>query len=133
MKLITKDTGYALRILLYMSQYRCRSVSVKQIVKNVGVPYAFTRRICRILSDKKILFSRRGKGGGFMLCRNPGSISIKEIIEIFQGDISFLDCFIKGDPCFRIKKCTVRKRLKIIEKQVKNNLKKITIKELLRG
>jgi len=133
MKLVTKDTGYALRILLYMAENRCRSVSVGEIINNVNIPRAFSRRICQVLSNKKILSSRKGKGGGFMLCRRPEVISVKEIIGIFQGKIEFLDCFLKGHLCSRIKKCPVRRKLKVIEKEVEDKLNKITIKELLEG
>jgi len=131
MKLITKDTGYALRILVYMAQERCRSVSVKDIARGVGIPHPFARRICQTLSSKRILSSRKGKNGGFMLCRKAESISVKEIIGIFQGNIEFLDCFIKGHICSRIRKCSVRKKLKTIEKEVAVKLGNITLKELL--
>ncbi len=133
MKLITKDTGYALRILVYMAQQKPGMLSVRRIARGVGVPHAFARRICQRLSKKKIISSQKGKGGGFVFCGKPSEISVRDIIRIFQGEIEFLDCFIRGHICGRIKRCTLRKKLKALEKDVAVRLDRITLKDLLKG
>ncbi len=132
MQLITKDTGYALRILIHMAQRRCRLLSVREIARKVNIPYAFARRICQNLRKKNIISVQKGKGGGFMFCGRAKDVSVRDIILIFQQDIEFVDCFIRGHLCGKIKKCPLREKLKALEKEVSAKLAKITLKDLLR-
>ena len=131
MKLMTKDTGYALRILVYMAQHKGGLFPVRRIARGVEVPHAFARRICQMMSKKKVISSQKGKGGGFMFSGNLGDVSVMDIIRIFQGEIEFLDCFIRGHICGRIKGCKLRKKLKALEKEVALKLDRITLKDLL--
>ena len=132
MKLITRNTDYALRALCYIAK-RKNLVAVDELVQKLGVPRSFIRKILQQLNKKNILASFKGQGGGFKLKTSHGRVNIVEIMRIFQGPVEFSGCMLKKDICPNIGKCALRKRLRVIEKDMLRQLKSITIASLIQG
>jgi Rrf2 family protein len=129
MKLITRNTDYALRAICYISKNK-NIVTVDELVKRLGVPRPFMRKILQQLNKKRILVSSKGQGGGFKLKLLPGEIHIVKIMRIFQGPVGLNGCFLKKDICPNRGKCVLRKKLNSIEENVFKQLKEITIASL---
>ncbi len=130
MKLITRNTDYALRALCYISRHKT-VVAVDELVKKLGVPRSFMRKILQRLNKKSILESFKGQGGGFKLKASPEKIYIIDIMHIFQGQVGLNGCFLKKNICPNKGKCVLRKKLRLIEDNVLKQLKKITIASLV--
>lgn len=129
MKLITRNTDYALRAICYISKNK-NIVTVDELVKRLGVPRPFMRKILQQLNKKRILVSSKGQGGGFKLKLLPEEIHIVKIMRIFQGPVGLNGCFLKKDICPNRGKCVLRKKLNSIEENVFKQLKEITIASL---
>ncbi|HQP91702.1 MAG TPA: Rrf2 family transcriptional regulator, partial [Candidatus Omnitrophota bacterium] len=67
MRLITKNTDYAVRALVFMGANQKVFVSARQISEAQGIPYQFLRRILNELILAKLVISKEGVGGGFRL------------------------------------------------------------------
>jgi len=132
MKLITRDTDYAIRALCFIAKNEGRIVSVSGLVKAVGVPRPFIRKILQILNKKGLLISYKGKGGGFRLNRVPVDMNVLELIEAFQGPFELSEHKFKGRACLYIKKCRLREKICKIEKQLAIKLRNITIASLIK-
>ena len=130
MKLITRNTDYALRAICYMSRQK-NLVTVDELVKMLGVPRQFMRKILQQLNKEKILKSYKGQGGGFKLKASPGKIYIAEIMRIFQGQLGLNGCFLKKDICPNKGKCVLRKKINSIEEDVLRQLKAINVASLV--
>jgi Rrf2 family protein len=130
MKLITRNTDYALRALCYIAK-RKSIVTVDELVAKLGVPRPFMRKILQCLNKKGILVSCKGQGGGFRLKAGSGKVSVIEIMRVFQGNIQLNGCFLKKDVCPNRPKCALRKHLRSIEQEVLRRLKAITIGSLI--
>ena len=130
MKLITRNTDYALRALCYISKNK-DIVTVDELVKKLGVPRPFMRKILQQLNRKRILGSFKGQGGGFRLEALPEKINIIDIMRIFQGQVSLNGCLLKKSVCPNKGKCVLRKKIHSIEKNVFKQLKEITIASLI--
>jgi len=130
MKLITRNTDYALRALCYISKQKT-VVAVDELVAKLGVPRSFMRKILQQLKKKRILDSFKGQGGGFRLKALPEKINIVEIMRIFQGQVSLNGCFLKKNICPNRGKCILGKKIRSIEEDVLQQLKDITIASLL--
>jgi len=131
MKLITRDTDYAVRALSYIAKSKKELVSVEELVKKTRIPRPFLRKILQILNKKKILQSFKGKGGGFKLAILPANIYLFELIKIFQGPFNINKCTFKQRICPDMKTCPLRKKVTQIEKNVLSELKSITIGSLI--
>jgi Rrf2 family protein len=132
MKLITRNTDYGLRAICYIAKQN-KIVTVTELVKELGVPRPFLRKILQRLSQKKILESYRGQKGGFKLKAAPGKIYIIQIMRIFQGAMGLNGCFLKKDICPNRKKCILRKKIHVIENNALTQLKQINIASLVKG
>lgn len=130
MKLITRNTDYALRAICYIAKKK-RVVTVDELVNKLGVPKPFMRKILQHLSKKEILESYKGQGGGFKLRVSPEKIYITEIMRVFQGHLGLNGCFLKKNICPNKGKCVLRKKISFIESHALKQLKAINIASLL--
>ncbi|MFA5310744.1 MAG: Rrf2 family transcriptional regulator [Candidatus Omnitrophota bacterium] len=131
MKLITRNTDYALRAICFIAESGKEVVSVSSLFEALGVPRPFLRKILQILHNHGVLKSWRGKSGGFSLLRGPKTIFLWDIMRIFQGRFCLNECFLRKRLCPNIKKCILRGKINRIEKYVFSELKEITIDCLL--
>lgn len=132
MKLITRDTDYAIRAICYIAGQKQRVVTVAELVKELRIPYSFLRKILQTLNKRKILRSNKGRGGGFELSVVSNRIYLSDLMEIFQGTLTLNECFLKRLACPNIKICPLRKKLKNIENYVFKQLRSITAASLLK-
>jgi Rrf2 family protein len=127
MKLITRDTDYAIRALCYIAKNKNALVSVSQLVKELSMPRPFLRKILQVLNRKKFLRSYKGLGGGFKLNIPAEKIFLLGLMEVFQGPCRLSEHTFKNTLCPHTRRCRLKKRLDAIEKYVIKNLKDISI------
>ncbi|MCX5709209.1 MAG: Rrf2 family transcriptional regulator [Candidatus Omnitrophica bacterium] len=132
MKLITRDTDYALRAVCFIVKNK-KTVSVPELVRELNIPRPFLRKILQVLSRKGIVRSFKGKGGGFTLGLPPEKIYLLDLLRIFQGPLKLNECTLNKKRCPKISNCPLSKKLSGIEKQVLRELKPITIASLIKG
>lgn len=131
MKLITRDTDYAIRALCYIAKNEKETISVKELVTRLKIPRPFLRKILQVLNNEKILKSHKGKSGGFKLAKTPCKIGLLELMKIFQGPFKLSEHIFKNSPCPHVKICRLKKNLDNIERYVIYKLKDLTLASLL--
>lgn len=133
MKLINRDTDYAVRALVHMSRSPQKVSSAKVLVEELHIPRAFSRRLLQVLSKKGILQSVKGKGGGFSFRKSPAKIKLKDLVEIFQRDFNETRCIFKKKICPDIGTCPLRHKIRDIERKVADELAAVSIADLIKG
>lgn len=133
MKLITRDTDYSVKALIYIARSNGRVVSITELVDEIGTPRPFLRKILQSLSAEGILKSHKGKNGGFELAKKPENIFLIEIMEIFQGKFKLSECLFKKDICPNINNCTLKSEIDALELMVEDRLKGTTLASLVSG
>ena len=131
MKVLTKNTDYAVRALLVLGAHEDDYVSAKKISEEQGIPYQFLRRILQELCRHGFVRTKEGARGGFMLDRGPESIKIREVIEIFQGKVELSECMFRKQICSNRANCVLRHEIMRIEQMVNREFEQITIGKLL--
>jgi len=131
MKLITRNTDYALRAICLIAKNKKKAFSVSYLVNELGVPKPFLRKLLQVLHSKGILDSSRGNGGGFSLLKNPKEILLTDIMQIFQGSFCLNECFLSKEACPQTKDCPLRKRLSAIEDYVRKELSSVSVETLI--
>ena len=131
MKLITRDTDYAIRAICLIAKRKNEVVAVKDMVKCLNIPRPFLRKLLQILNKEGILNSYKGVGGGFTMAVPSGRIDIAGLIEIFQGPIRLSEHKLKKRMCPDARACVLKKKLDVIEKDVIEKLRSITIKSII--
>lgn len=108
----------------YKSKQVC---STKIISEKEGIPFDFLEKILSDLEKSKLIKSRKGTGGGYILAKRPDKITTKDIIEVLENTVP-VNCLL----CDRSEKCMSKNVWRKIEKAINKTLKSITLKDLMR-
>ena len=131
MKLITRNTDYAAKALVYIARNNRRMVSVTDLVRELKIPRPFLRKILQVLNRKGILKSYKGKSGGFLLALPADKIFLVDLIKTLQGPLKLNECLFKEKVCPDRNTCLLKRRVDDIERKVIAELKSITIASLV--
>jgi Rrf2 family cysteine metabolism transcriptional repressor len=86
---LTSKSEYALLALVYLArQAGKRAIPVHTIAAAQKIPEKFLEQILLALKRARFLRSVKGQGGGFLLARDPASISLADIIRLFDGALA---------------------------------------------
>ena len=132
MKLITRNTDYAVRALCCIAEQKQEVISADQLVKSLKMPRPFLRKILQTLNKEGLLNSSKGKGGGFTLTISPGKITLTDVMKIFQGPLKLNECKFRKSDCPYVSDCFLKKKIDEIEKEVIAKLKAITITSIIK-
>jgi len=126
---ITKATDYAIRLLTYLVEHGGEGRS-SEISKEIDVPFNHLAKLVQTLARKKYLITRRGKGGGLKLAKDPNQISLAELIEVIEGPVVISDCIFHREDCKFSSTCKARKYLMWARSQFLENLSAKSIFDL---
>lgn len=91
--MLSQKAKYALRALLMLARSDGSSlVQVADIAEQESVPRKFLEIILLELKRHGILYSQRGRGGGYCLARPAEQITFGQVIRIMDGPLAPLPC-----------------------------------------
>jgi Rrf2 family protein len=91
--MLSKRSQYALRALEYLTEkYKSGPVLISEIAKKKKIPLKFLENILLELRKMDVLESKKGKGGGYFLKKDPKNIRVADIIRRVNGPIAMLPC-----------------------------------------
>jgi len=131
MKLLTRDTDYAVRAICCMASKPGRAVTVAELTDDLKMPRPFLRKILQRLSKVGMVMSARGKEGGFRLAKDPYGMTLADFIEAFQGPFSINECIFKKKACPNTKRCVMKRKIDEIEDYVEAQLRSVSIGSIL--
>jgi Rrf2 family protein len=95
-KLSTRSR-YGVRLMTRLAMHHGKgAVLMKDISRLEGISEKYLGQIIIPLRGAGLVSGRRGAGGGYTLCRAPAEVTVKDIVEVLEGDISLVPC--AGDP-----------------------------------
>ena len=96
---ISKKSEYGLHFLTALANTpQQQHLSITTVSKKLGLPYRFLSQIAGQLKKADLVVSREGVKGGYKLKKDPSQITLRQIIEIFDGPIGIVSCQI-GKKC----------------------------------
>jgi len=129
--LITRETDYAVRTVIYLAREGDRIANVTEVAHAMHIPKSFLAKILQRLTKNNILVSTRGVKGGFRLARKPTEISLFDIMMSIQGAATINLCVIDSKKCRLSTTCSVHPVWVDIRKEVEKRLQKHTIAALI--
>lgn len=91
--MLSKKSQYAFKALAYLTEkYNQGPVLISEISKKKKVPLKFLENILLELKKADILDSKKGKGGGYFLKKDPAKVKVATIIRLVNGPIAMLPC-----------------------------------------
>jgi len=124
---LTKRADYALALLALLSERpRGERISLSEM-ESLGMPRAFMAQIAKDLVAGGILVSKEGKGGGYFLAKEPGEITVKEALEVLEGEVLPVDC----GSCEVSDKCSQKGFMSNLGDEISEMLESYTLIDLL--
>ena len=91
--MLSQRAKYALKAMICLAEHEGPApLSVTDIAQRAAVPRAFLEQILSDLKRRNLLISKRGKQGGFLLAREPDTVSFAEIIRNIDGPLALAPC-----------------------------------------
>jgi len=96
MKLSTRSR-YGVRLMTRLAMsHGAGPVLMKDISRREGISEKYLGQIIIPLRKAGLVTGRRGAGGGYTLARVPSEISVRDIVEVLETEVSIVPC--AGDP-----------------------------------
>jgi len=131
MKLSTR-ARYGVRLMLSLSlNYGKGPIFLKDIAKREEISEKYLSLIIIPLRGAGLVNSNRGAYGGYTLAREPSKITLKEIVDVLEGDC-LVNCIKDSSACSRIPTCAARDIWVLLGGKISETLNSITLKKLAR-
>ncbi len=133
MKISTKGR-YGLRILIDIAIHNSNSPRmIKQIAESQQISSKYVSRLILELKNAGFVKSVRGVNGGYILAKSPNAISLLDVVEAMEGEISIVDCVMNSDCCGRCSTCPARNVWKTANDSLRNSLGWLTLASAISG
>ena len=113
--MLSKKTKYGIKALTYLARQENKTpVQIATISKNENISLKFLESILLTLRKNGLLGSKKGKGGGYYLLKEPKEIQMTTIMRILEGPIAMVPCvslnfYEKCEDCPDEETCAVNK------------------------
>jgi len=132
---INRQTDYAVRVVLALAKRgEGARLSSAEIQKEMLIPKAFMPRIVAQLSREGLLNTFPGRDGGLMLPCSASQITLRDVVEAFEGPILLSACLqVKGeDDCPFQANCPVRPKWGRVQVAMLREMASITFEDLVK-
>ena len=111
--MLSKKTKYGIKALTFIARQEGKSpVQSSAIAESENISRKFLESILLTLRKSGFLASKKGKGGGYYLLKEPKEIKMAKVMRILEGPIAMVPCvslnfYEKCDDCPDEKLCSV--------------------------
>jgi len=136
--MLSKKTKYALHALTYLGKHRDKgAVTIHDISEEHGISHKFLENILLELKKAAMLGSKKGKGGGYYLIKEPSDIPLSKVIRLLDGPIALLPCVSLNyyEPCSECKdevSCGINKVMIQVRDETLKILENKTLEDILK-
>ena len=132
MKLSTRSR-YGVRMMYELAlQFGKEAVIIRDIAERQDISEKYLSKLIMPLKGAKLVNSARGSHGGYILARDPSSITLREIVEVMEGGISVVECVKNSEICGRSNECPTRDIWNGLDKSIFSYLESITLEEIVK-
>lgn len=128
---LSKKSDYALIALkdLALSDPDTSS-SAREIARRYEIPTELMAKVLQRLAKIGLVASHQGTRGGYILARPPSQISVADVIQAIDGQVTVTACSEDDETCEQYSKCTIRDPLWRLKDRIVEYLTALTIHEL---
>ena len=128
---LNKLTDYGIVLMAHVARSPEETLhTARSLARETKVPLPTVGKLLRQLSEHKLLSSHRGVNGGYNLAREPGSITVAEIILALEGPIGFTECSVVKGLCNMERSCAIMSNSQIIGDALRDALQHVTLFDL---
>jgi Rrf2 family protein len=128
--MISQTAEYALRAVVFLGHQMGQPCTTANLADDIGAPPDYLAKVMQGLSRAGIVSSQRGLHGGFKLARQPGELTILDVVNA-------VDAFHRVDHCpldrpsHNSGLCPLHRRIDDVMAVAEQTLKETTIADVL--
>jgi len=128
---VTKGTLYAVYVLIYFHRNAAGEVAdLHKLSQLLEAPESYLSKVLQQLHKSGYLASHMGSKGGYRLSKPVEKTTLRDIVNVMQGETLMQECLLEDYNCDRFKKCAVLHHVRDIQRVVNDMLEKLTIGRL---
>jgi Rrf2 family protein len=139
--MLSKKAKYALKALFALAQDNVngqKSMLIAEIARQERIPKKFLEAILLDLKNDGILYSKRGKTGGYALRKTPDQISVGQVIRVIDGPLALIPCasqsaFVPCEECLDVETCAIRLTMRKVRDATASILDSTTLADALKS
>lgn len=136
--MISRKTKYAINALVHLTKRKNEGpILISEIAESEHIPQKFLESILLDLRKAGFLASKKGKGGGYYLLKDPKEINLADVMRLFDGPIALLPCvsytyYERCEECKDEETCGQRDVFMEVRNKTVQMLKKATLTEIIK-
>ena len=136
--MLSKRTKYALKALLALTEHRGdQPVRIADLARQERIPRKFLELILLDLRNQGLVRSQKGKGGGYLLARDPRKVYVGQVVRLFDGPLAPVPCasqtaYVRCADCADEAACGVRLAMKEVRDATARILDRLSLASLAR-
>lgn len=129
--MVSTKGRYALRIMVSLAQRRDEGrISLAEISKQQGISLKYMETIISVLAKAGYVSGSRGKGGGYVLTREPQEYTVGSILELTEGSLAPVACLGCKTDCQRADRCPTLPMWIKLDQIIHDYLESVTLADL---
>lgn len=110
---LTRQTNYAIRILMYCGANQGRLSRIPEIASAYGVSELFLFKILQPLVEHGMVETVRGRNGGVRLGKPASDITLFDVVRVTEDNFAMAECFEKdATDCPLVDSCALNEALR---------------------
>ena len=132
--MLSVTADHALRAILALAREEGQHpVRASVIADAIGAPRNYLAKTLNLLAKAGVIASLRGPTGGFALAVSPESITVADIVALFDTPRPTTRCLLGNAQCDPRHACAAHERWTALMNTRRDSLATTTIADLLRG
>ena len=130
---LAKLTDYGLVVMTIIARNQSSGVqTARDLAAGSRLPLPTVSKVLKQLLQSGLLVSHRGIKGGYTLAKEPGDISVAEIIAAIEGPIGLTECSTDGaSACDLERSCPIKSNQRVVSRVVRGALEKVMLSDLV--
>lgn len=127
---LTKRADYGLIAIHYIAFHQGDgSVNTRKIAEQFNIPAELLAKILQRLAKRGLIVSQNGPRGGYLLARDPDTITVGEVIRAIEGPVHIVSCY-SVPTCPQMDRCSLRSPVRKIQDSITRFLDEMTLAEM---
>lgn len=106
-------------------------IALEKIAAKQHISQGFLEEIAGCLRTANIVNGRRGAKGGYIIAKDPKTISVADVVSAIDGPLALVDCLGTHGACTLSSQCTTKNVWHRLQNQMTATLSSLTIAELV--
>jgi Rrf2 family protein len=105
-------------------------VTAAEIARRYRIPETLLAKVLQRLKRAGLVAAAKGSGGGYRLARPLESVSLAELIGLFEDELALVECQLDHQKCDQEALCDIREPLAVLGEALMEPLRALSVRDL---